>query len=352
MSEQTEQWETVSENIRSQYQESYEKWEILEECNKQAREYYQRLCRALAKKSADDVALSAPLSYFEASSSGITRIILPAEQLPALIGIPDTASNKCILSTLPYGVARIVLEHYPELLDELKNLLRDRVPDQEDMLQDWFGDIVAKLMNMALLLDREKFKEVLLSPIKPQRVQPDVDITPTIEVIFPYIGLEILQHFVTYFQKQEEAADDGKFTRKIDQIKEELDQLLGDLPNQPCQSIGSRNVSLHEVKEAMRDVVRVLLAEDATLNTLGGKSFFEFLITCTALSAERDSPEAEEKSEEDYQQVLMKLSDLLPSARVIPLAFSCRPELQMSGAIPEFAVGAVVLALIKVILGG
>ncbi len=330
------QWERL-DNVVSQYLQSspyFSDLKKLEGFNKQACGYYQQLCRALTEEITTPLSLSAPLYYFGDPSTGISELLLFRRGAPALIGIPDSKRGEPVIA---YETARAFFEQLPDVLPELKSRVQNHLPGLHKTIFDGLADIVAKLTGIALLFDRRKIKKGLLTP-----ALPDIAETETkhpVVLLLPYIGLETLQRFLKHFPEDDDLGDQ-KNDDVIEQIKKDLDTLLGDQLTRQCEFIpGSTTASLQEIKATMPKVVGILLSGEMTLDALEGRSLLEVLAACAEDTSENTETLLSDwgiLSDKACQQFVTELPDLLCPICASPLPFSARPVLFMSPKIPSF----------------
>jgi hypothetical protein len=326
-------------NITDQYSESYEYRDLLQELNKQAALYYRRLHQTLPATRAAQ-APSAPVFYIEAESTALAKLLVLGNSASPLISIPDVERSGPILT---YGTARTFSEHHPEILAELAALIQNHFPERSVMMTGLLGDVVAKLAAIVLLFNPEKVSEYLSNPVTPQMDQPDTTIKPTLALLSPYIGFQCIR-FLFSALKGKEGVDETASEQKIEQIIAGLDDLLEEYLDKPCAPlIDIQSGSVRDMRDALLDMIRLILSDEVSLKSLGGQSLLDFLVACI-----------EQKSEEDVSpginvhQFLKNLPDTLSSAQIIPLPFSISSGIKMAGA-PDFFIEAL-LALLAILL--
>ena len=261
------QWKRL-DNIASQYLTDSSKSTLLEESNTQACSYYSRMFRALPDRTSSNPVFSAPLFYFEDPSTDFAELTVFRERLPALIGIPEHSRSEIVIA---YEVSRTFFEKIPGFLPELQARVQSQLPAVPQKIIEWLGDIAARLTGIALLFDVEKMKKHLLTPAEPKISQT---VTHDVALLLPYIGLATLQCFLNHFLGDERLGNKTS-EELIEQIKKDLDALLENRLNKPCEFIsGSTDVSFQEAKDTLLSVVRLLCSDEMLLETLGGKSLF------------------------------------------------------------------------------
>lgn len=339
MTKNLENWQEVHDKITVQYVESSSA--DVKKLNDKATAYYQRLSRSLST----DMSRAVPLSFLD--NSDLAELIVVGKHLPPLLRIPN---NDLRMATLAYGAARAFLHQYPEMLAEVISLVQKRFPDKQAMIVFWLSDIVAKLIGLALLFQTKAVKDFLSDQEEPQIEISGTEITPTLDLIIPYIGLEALRSLFKSLPTDEETGQMME-PRRIEEIEEALNKLLADYLDKPCESLPvSISASLREVRDVMLETIRILLSDKTTLQTLKGKSLLEFLVACMNEDIKGFSSDLGRLSKREFEQFHMDLPGLLSSAQVVPLPLSAPPKLQISG-VPGVLDPGVIIAIILAILG-
>jgi hypothetical protein len=83
--------------------------------------------------------------------------------------------------------------------------------------------------------------------------------------------------------------DETASEQKIEQIIAGLDDLLEEYLDKPCAPlIDIQSGSVRDMRDALLDMIRLILSDEVSLKSLGGQSLLDFLVACIEQKSEED----------------------------------------------------------------
>lgn len=283
--------------------------QFLDDCDRDAAEYFQRLRLTFGEEVRSQLSSSPPLVYLGRLAELVffTRNGPPVLTLP--IGAPyDPLSRLALAHEVGHGVFDQLTGFLPELERRVWDHLQLAQPNRQQlvlygMIMGWLNEIVADLVGTALVGPSFAESAVRLT-VSPEATVGIADDEHAVPLVRPQIHLEALDYLSDQVSGYEET-----YGAEITAFKDHFEAVVGVRFSRRLESIGALTVvTLDDVRNALVNVLQPVLTSQ--LDVLGGKSVGQILAECATPAVEITSvalPEWGEISEEECQHFVLNL---------------------------------------------